>query len=68
MVSVIVEPAAACSVCFGDPDSNMARSAVIGVLFLAAVIVSVLATIASLAVCWSRRAKLLESQAAADQQ
>lgn len=61
-LGVFARTAQACSVCFGDPNSNMARSALLGVLFLGVVILSVLVTIASMAVCWSKRARRLESQ------
>jgi len=59
---IFVRTAQACAVCFGDPNSNMARSALVGVLFLGVVILSVLVTIASMAICWYKRAKRLESQ------
>lgn len=59
-------PAArACAVCFGDPDSDMAKSAVAGVMFLGAVVVCMLAGVASLATCWAARAQRL-NQASAD--
>jgi len=55
-------PVMACAVCFGDPDSDMAKSALAGVFFLGAVILGVLVTIASLAVSWSIRARRLQQQ------
>jgi hypothetical protein len=48
-----------CPVCFGDPSSPMTQAAKWGVLFLLAVVVCVLAAIASVAVVWSRRARAL---------
>lgn len=54
--------ALACAVCFGDPDSKMAQSAMAGVYLLGAVIVGLLIGIASLAVHWSLRARNLDRE------
>jgi hypothetical protein len=48
-----------CAVCFGDPDSDLAKGAVRGVLFLAAVIGGLLLSIAGIAVGWSMKARRL---------
>ena len=47
----------ACSVCFGDPNSNLTKGAVAGVLLLLGVIGFVLVWIGIVIVAWSRRAK-----------
>ena len=47
--------AAACAVCFGDPDSPASRGLTVAVLFLVAVIVAVLAGVALFAVSMLRR-------------
>jgi len=52
----------ACSVCFGDPDSDMAKGAVSGVLFMIGVISCVLVGIASVAGVWIVRARRLARQ------
>lgn len=49
----------ACSVCFGNPDSQMTKGAMLGVFFLLGLIIFVLGAIASVAVTWSRRARKL---------
>lgn len=46
-----------CSVCFGDPNSDLAKGAVRGVLFLGVVIGSILISIAGIAVNWSIKAR-----------
>lgn len=52
----------ACSVCFGDPNSLIAKGTKAGVLFLIFVVVAVLLSIFSIGLTWSRRAKLLAQQ------
>lgn len=47
----------ACSVCFGDPHSLMSKGVFWGVLFLMGVVGFVLASIASVIVIWTRRAR-----------
>ncbi len=49
----------ACSVCFGDPNSQMTKGAMLGVFFLLGLVIFVLGAIASVAVTWSRRARKL---------
>lgn len=51
----------ACSVCFGDPNSYLAKGALAGVFLLLGVVVFVLAGIAVTALTWARRAKRLDS-------
>jgi len=59
---LLSRPAAAeaCSVCFGDPKSPMARGVVAGIGVLLAVVVFVLGAIAATALSWARRSKELE--------
>ena len=47
----------ACSVCFGDPASEMSKGARAGVLFMLIVVIFVLSAIASIAMIWAKRAK-----------
>jgi len=54
----------ACAVCFGDPKSPLTHGALAGVLFLGAVILMVLGSIAGVTFFWIRRARLLQVQAA----
>lgn len=56
------QQALACAVCFGDPNSPMAKGAAAGVLFLAGVISFVLLGIAGTAVFWVRRSRLINRQ------
>jgi hypothetical protein len=51
-----------CPVCFGDVSEPAVRSALIGVGVLLAVVVCVLAGIASVAVSWTRRARRLAAE------
>ena len=56
------QPALACSVCYGDPNSAMSQGAQAGVLVLLGVIGTVLLGLASMLVFWMRRAANLEKQ------
>lgn len=56
--------ALACAVCFGDPESNMTQSALLGVYFLGAVIGGLLICIASFAVRWTLRARAIAAREA----
>ncbi len=56
----IAQPALACSVCFGDPNSQMAQGVQAGVLVLLGVVGVVLTGLASLLLFWMRRAAHLE--------
>jgi hypothetical protein len=56
------QPALACSVCYGDPNSAMSQGAQAGVLVLLGVIGVVLLGLASVLVFWMRRAANLENQ------
>jgi uncharacterized membrane protein YozB (DUF420 family) len=49
----------ACPICFGDPNSAQVHGARVGVLFLLAVIVTVLTAIALVARSWAIRARQL---------
>jgi len=53
--------AQACSVCYGDPKSELTRGALAGVAVLGAVIVSVLCGVAGISVCWMVRARRLSA-------
>lgn len=61
ILSLTLAPQAAwaCAVCFGDPDSDLAKGAVRGVVFLAVVIGGVLVSIAGIATSWFVRARRL---------
>lgn len=54
------DQAQACSVCFGDPDSDMTRGALWGVIVLGAIVYSVLIGGVALGVTWFVRARRLE--------
>ena len=56
----IAQPAMACSVCYGDPNSPMTHGAQAGVLVLLGVVGGVLLLIASLLLFWMRRAAKLD--------
>ena len=47
----------ACAVCYGNPESDMAKGAAAGVLVLMGIIVSVLVGIVGVAIFWMRRAR-----------
>lgn len=57
--------ASACSVCGGDPNSQMGRSAVAGIAVLLGVIGFVLCGFATAFVCWARRIRRI-TRAAGD--
>ncbi len=61
-VAVILsaQPAMACSVCYGDPNSQLTHGAQAGMLVLLGVIAVVLTGLASLLLFWMRRAANLE--------
>ncbi|MBL4544108.1 MAG: hypothetical protein JKP97_20465 [Rhodobacteraceae bacterium] len=54
---IVTAPARACAVCFGDPDSDMAKGAVSGVAFMFVVTGMMLLSIASIAGVWMVRAR-----------
>lgn len=56
---ILCEEAQACAVCFGDPDSDLAKGALAGVVLLGCVIFCVLLGIAGTAFHWSRKARRL---------
>lgn len=56
---MLCDQALACAVCFGDPDSSLAKGAVAGVVLLGCVIFCVLLGIAGTAFHWSRKARKL---------
>ncbi len=49
--------AVACPVCFGDPDSEMARGAMWGILVLGIVVYGVLMSMVGIGVTWFIRAR-----------
>ncbi len=57
---LIAQPALACSVCFGDPNSLMTHGVQAGMLVLLGVVGVVLAGLASLLLFWMRRAANLK--------
>jgi hypothetical protein len=59
------QPALACAVCYGDPNSAMTHGAQAGVLVLLGVIGAVLTGFASLLIFWMRRASNLDVHAKA---
>jgi membrane protein implicated in regulation of membrane protease activity len=61
LLAALPGQALACSVCFGDPNSAMTKGALAGVLVLLAFIVFVLAAVASVAVFWAYRARMLQA-------
>ncbi len=61
LASAAPDAARACSVCFGDPESQMAISATRGVLVLLGFIGLVLASIATIGGCWIVRAQRLHA-------
>ena len=55
-------PAAACSTCFGDPESSMVKGAVMGVYVLVGIVSFVLAGIAGTSLFWLHRSRVVASQ------
>ncbi len=51
------DPAAACPVCFGDPESDMAQGAMWGILVLGIVVYGVLMGMVGIGVTWFIRAR-----------
>ena len=66
-VLLSAQPALACSVCYGDPNSAMSQGAQAGVLVLLGVVGTVLTGVASLLIFWMRRAANLRRLALADE-
>ena len=50
----------ACAICFGDPESQMTKGAVAGILVLVGVVGSVLGGILAVSFTWIARARKLE--------
>lgn len=57
--AAVLPSAWACSVCFGDPNSEMTKGLKAGIILLVFIIAGVLAGIASIGIAWARRAKAL---------
>ena len=60
--TAIAQPAMACSVCYGDPNSPMTHGVQAGVLVLLGVVGVVLMLLASLLLFWMSRAAKLEGE------
>ena len=58
-VELMTDRASACSVCFGDPDSDMARGVAMGVLVLVGVVGTVLAGFVGTGLFWIQRSRRL---------
>jgi hypothetical protein len=58
-------PVLACSVCFGDPNSDMAKGVTAGITVLLGVIVTVLLSIVGVMLFWMRRARRFHQAGAA---
>lgn len=54
-----VQPLKACAVCFGDPESDMARGAVAGIIVLASIVGFVLMGITGTGIFWVHRSRQL---------
>lgn len=59
VVTTLADRASACSVCFGDSESAMAKGAAAGVLVLAGIIGFVLLSLASTGMLWIHRSRQL---------
>ncbi|MDE2999707.1 MAG: hypothetical protein OXU79_11580 [Gemmatimonadota bacterium] len=55
--AMLPEMVQACAVCYGDPESDMAKGAAAGVLVLMGIVVSVLGGIVGVTIFWVRRAR-----------
>ena len=55
-------PAAACSTCFGDPESSMVKGALMGVYVLVGIVSFVLAGIAGTSLFWLHRSRLVAAE------
>lgn len=62
LLLLVPQVARACSVCFGDPNSDLAKGAVRGVAFMIGVVSFVLVGIASIAGVWIVRARRLHGE------
>lgn len=54
---LLPEMVRACAVCYGNPESDMAKGAAAGVLVLMGIVVSVLLGIVGVTIFWVRRAR-----------
>ena len=59
ILALAADSAWACSICYGDPDSDMGRGVVWGVAFLGAVVAVVLLGVATTTACWIVKARRL---------
>ena len=52
----------ACATCFGDPNSNLSKGVVWGVLVLVSIVACVLAGFTGVGIFWMKRARYLADQ------
>ena len=62
----LAESVQACAVCFGDPESPMAKGAVMGILVLAGVIGFVLLAVTGTGLYWMQRSRRLAQSSVTD--
>lgn len=62
VIAVAPPSASACAVCFGDPESPLARGAIVGMTVLLAVTALVLGAVAFVGGYWIIRARRLPAQ------
>lgn len=62
ILMLFTSPAKACPVCFGDPDSEMAKGAVSGIIVLGIIVYGTMMGMVGVGVCWFVRARNLASK------
>lgn len=62
ILMLFTRPANACPVCFGDPDSDMAKGAVSGIIVLGIIAYGTMMGMVGVGVCWFVRARRLASK------
>lgn len=62
VLGIALDRAAACSVCFGDPNSSMAKGAVAGVYVMLCVVGAVLVGMGGTCLFWIQRSRRLVQQ------
>ncbi len=67
LIVLPIHSASACAVCFGDPNSQMTKGAIAGVLLLLGVVGSVLGGIVAVSFTWIARARQLEKSTGVEQ-
>jgi len=61
-------PARACSVCYGDPESDMAQGALWGVLVLGVIVYGVLMGMVGVGITWLVKARRIQAAPVRDEQ